>query len=250
MLTCSRSPPTSTPRIATRRRRAGAQRGAQRAGRERGKRRRVAGRARASLRARGPRRSPPAHEDLRAMLGVAQHASSSLKREVERLRRIATATAVSGTRAATARTAGRPRSERSHRRSTPTSTSASRISSGDPRGDPRAAESYVPFFDWGDVDVLDVGCGRGEFLELLDAAGIPARGIDLNHEMAELCRARGLDVTEADAVGYLASLPDAFARRPVRRPGRRAPRSPATCCASSIWRSTSSTPAARSCSRR
>jgi O-antigen chain-terminating methyltransferase len=68
-------------------------------------------------------------------------------------------------------------------------------------------ESYVPFFA-GASDVLDVGCGRGEFLELLAANGIAARGIDLNHEMAESCQARGLDVTEADAVGYLASLPD------------------------------------------
>ena len=57
--------------------------------------------------------------------------------------------------------------------------------------------------------MLDVGCGRGEFLELLAGAGVRARGIDLNHEMAEVCRARGLDVTEADAVGYLSTLPDA-----------------------------------------
>jgi len=57
--------------------------------------------------------------------------------------------------------------------------------------------------------VLDVGCGRGEFLELLAASGISARGIDSNHEMAELCRARGLDVAEADAATYLAALPDA-----------------------------------------
>jgi len=69
-------------------------------------------------------------------------------------------------------------------------------------------EAYLPLFK--DVgDVLDVGCGRGEFLELLAAAGIRARGIDLNHEMAEQCQARGLDVTEADAVGYLSGLPDA-----------------------------------------
>src|SRR6185503_14299288 len=53
------------------------------------------------------------------------------------------------------------------------------------------------------------GCGRGEFLDLLAAHGIRARGIDLNHEMAETCRARGLDVTEADAVGYLSTIPDA-----------------------------------------
>jgi SAM-dependent methyltransferase len=68
-------------------------------------------------------------------------------------------------------------------------------------------ESYLPIFA-GASDVLDVGCGRGEFLELLAGAGVRARGIDLNHEMAELCRARGLDVSEADAVGYLQTLPD------------------------------------------
>jgi len=68
-------------------------------------------------------------------------------------------------------------------------------------------EDYLPLFK-GAVDVLDVGCGRGEFLELLTESGVTARGIDLNHEMAEQCQARGLDVTEADAVGYLSSLPD------------------------------------------
>ena len=57
--------------------------------------------------------------------------------------------------------------------------------------------------------MLDVGCGRGEFLDLLREAGIGARGLDLNHEMVEACRARGLDVVEGDLVGYLAALPDA-----------------------------------------
>jgi O-antigen chain-terminating methyltransferase len=60
----------------------------------------------------------------------------------------------------------------------------------------------------GAQDVLDVGCGRGEFLELLAGAGISARGIDLNHEMAELCRSRGLNITEADAVAYLSGIDD------------------------------------------
>ena len=50
--------------------------------------------------------------------------------------------------------------------------------------------SYLPFFE-GASDVLDVGCGRGEFLELLAGAGISGRGLDLNHEMVETCRARG-----------------------------------------------------------
>jgi len=57
-------------------------------------------------------------------------------------------------------------------------------------------------------DVLDVGCGRGEFLDLLAARGVPARGIDLNYEMVEICRGRGLDVTHGDALTYLRGLAD------------------------------------------
>lgn len=68
-------------------------------------------------------------------------------------------------------------------------------------------ESYLPTFDGAD-DVFDVGCGRGEFLDLLRARGIRARGIDLNPEMVEVARARGLDVAHADAVRYLDSLDD------------------------------------------
>ena len=67
--------------------------------------------------------------------------------------------------------------------------------------------AYLPSFA-GARDVLDLGCGRGEFLDLLRQEGIPARGVDLNHEMAEGCRERGLDVVQGDGVAYLASLPD------------------------------------------
>jgi SAM-dependent methyltransferase len=67
---------------------------------------------------------------------------------------------------------------------------------------------YVARFA-GATDVLDVGCGRGEFLELLRDAGIPARGVDLNTEMVERCLAKGLDVISGDALAYLAELPDA-----------------------------------------
>ncbi|HET7618428.1 MAG TPA: class I SAM-dependent methyltransferase [Vicinamibacterales bacterium] len=66
---------------------------------------------------------------------------------------------------------------------------------------------YLPMFT-GASDVLDVGCGRGEFLDLLSQHGITARGIDLNHEMVEACRSRGLSVDEADAVAYLTGLAD------------------------------------------
>jgi SAM-dependent methyltransferase len=69
-------------------------------------------------------------------------------------------------------------------------------------------EGYVSYFD-GSSDVLDVGCGRGEFLDLLKLHGIKARGIDFNDAMVQECRALGLDVTRADAVSYLKTLPDA-----------------------------------------
>lgn len=68
-------------------------------------------------------------------------------------------------------------------------------------------ESYLPVFA-GAADVLDIGCGRGEFIGLLHASGVSARGLDLNHEMVEVCRAKGLDVAEGDALGYLHALPD------------------------------------------
>ncbi len=60
----------------------------------------------------------------------------------------------------------------------------------------------------GQSDVLDVGCGRGEFLDLLRDAGVPATGLDLNPEMVEVCRARGLDAKVGDARTYLQAVPD------------------------------------------
>ncbi|MCC7126739.1 MAG: class I SAM-dependent methyltransferase, partial [Acidobacteria bacterium] len=57
-------------------------------------------------------------------------------------------------------------------------------------------------------DVLDIGCGRGEFLHLLRERGVRARGVDLNHEMVALCTAAGLNVTEQDALGYLRDRDD------------------------------------------
>lgn len=59
------------------------------------------------------------------------------------------------------------------------------------------------------ADVLDIGCGRGEFLGMLRERGVSGRGLDANREMVAVCRSRGLDVAEGDAVGYLLSLPDA-----------------------------------------
>jgi O-antigen chain-terminating methyltransferase len=72
----------------------------------------------------------------------------------------------------------------------------------------RRIEDYLPLFD-GASNVLDIGCGRGELLEMLKARGVSARGVDLNPSMAEECRARGLDAEAGDALAYLERQPDA-----------------------------------------
>ena len=56
--------------------------------------------------------------------------------------------------------------------------------------------------------VLDIGCGRGEFLELLGAAGLQARGVELDDELARDAAARGLDVEVGDGLEILAAQPD------------------------------------------
>jgi SAM-dependent methyltransferase len=55
-------------------------------------------------------------------------------------------------------------------------------------------------------EILDLGCGRGEALELLREHGIAARGIDSSAEMVARCREKGLEVEKADLFGYLKSV--------------------------------------------
>ena len=72
------------------------------------------------------------------------------------------------------------------------------------RGKQRA---LVPIFA-GASDVLDLGCGRGEFLALLKEHRIGGRGVDANSAMIAAARQRGLDAVQADALEHLQSLPD------------------------------------------
>ncbi|MDN7931007.1 methyltransferase domain-containing protein [Burkholderia metallica] len=53
---------------------------------------------------------------------------------------------------------------------------------------------------------FDVGCGRGEWLELMIEAGFVASGVDLDDEMLEACRERNLPVSKGDAIAHLATL--------------------------------------------
>lgn len=64
--------------------------------------------------------------------------------------------------------------------------------------------------DFGEAaPVLDLGCGRGEFLLLLREAGLEARGVDVDPDMVAYARGEGLNVEQGDAVQYLASVADA-----------------------------------------
>jgi SAM-dependent methyltransferase/SOS-response transcriptional repressor LexA len=54
--------------------------------------------------------------------------------------------------------------------------------------------------------VIDVGCGRGEWLELLRDEGFVARGVDLNRIFLDGCRDLKLDVSEQDALSFLREL--------------------------------------------
>jgi SAM-dependent methyltransferase len=57
--------------------------------------------------------------------------------------------------------------------------------------------------------VADIGCGRGEWLDVLREKGLHALGIDINQTMVDLCVANGLGVVQADAVEYLRTRPQA-----------------------------------------
>ena len=83
------------------------------------------------------------------------------------------------------------------------------------RGDPeiiRERQSqYIPYIK--DVvtsgkPLLDLGCGRGEWLTVLRDSGIPATGIDSNRACIEDCNQLGLNVELADLVEYLNAIPE------------------------------------------
>ena len=54
--------------------------------------------------------------------------------------------------------------------------------------------------------LLDVGCGRGEFLKLVEGYGIRAKGVDITQAMVEECRRKGLSAEHGDTLKYLESV--------------------------------------------
>jgi len=75
---------------------------------------------------------------------------------------------------------------------------------------------YLPFLEAHNIGrtgmpILDVGCGRGEWLELLRDHGLDARGVDANRLMVAQCLEQKLPATEGDAVAFLRGLaPDSL----------------------------------------
>ncbi|HEX5887633.1 MAG TPA: methionine biosynthesis protein MetW, partial [Pyrinomonadaceae bacterium] len=65
---------------------------------------------------------------------------------------------------------------------------------------------YLPYVK-DRAPVIDLGCGRGEWLELLTENGIAARGVENNPLQVRQCTDRGLDVAEQDLFAFLQSLP-------------------------------------------
>lgn len=57
-----------------------------------------------------------------------------------------------------------------------------------------------------EVKALDIGCGRGEWISLLNENGFNARGIDINESMVKVASQKGLNAAVNDALGELKSL--------------------------------------------
>jgi len=69
---------------------------------------------------------------------------------------------------------------------------------------------YLPIVQAVDSDkpVLDLGCGRGEWLDLLAAGGVRAIGLDTNTSCVKECKDRGLNVEHAELIDYLSKAPE------------------------------------------
>lgn len=73
--------------------------------------------------------------------------------------------------------------------------------------------AYLPFIEplaqfAKGAPIIDLGCGRGEWLELMAETGFSAFGVDLDEGMLADCYERNLPVEHGDAIDYLATLPD------------------------------------------
>jgi SAM-dependent methyltransferase len=142
-------------------------------------------------------------EELRISIGVLQQATQTLKHELARVRQPTTGT-TSAPAGAVASTAPHGPAPDALGDKYVGFEDRFRGTSADIHD--RLSE-YVPIFA-GASNVVDLGCGRGEFLVLLQEHGISARGVDTNEAMVQICRDKGLQAEAADAVTFLRAQPD------------------------------------------
>ena len=149
-------------------------------------------------------------DHLSERVALADQRILALKREVEQLRASPPASVASDARDASAPPSGPPAAE--------SAAFGTRLGSltyvgfedrfrGSQDDIRTRVEDYLPILGSAS-DVLDVGCGRGELLDLLRRHGVTARGVDSNDAMVQLCRARGLDVERDEALRFLERQPD------------------------------------------
>ncbi len=100
-----------------------------------------------------------------------------------------------------------------------------RLEEGLRGGEPEVREALAPYVEYArrSAPVLDVGCGRGEFLELCRDAGIEASGYDTNARSVADLQARGINATIAAIPTCFARPRGRFGRVDLRRARRRAP---------------------------
>ncbi len=70
-------------------------------------------------------------------------------------------------------------------------------------------KKYVKYFQKGEL-VLDVGCGRGEFLELLKQNNIKGQGIDSDPQMIDLCLQKNLKAVNSSVMNHLSPLKEFY----------------------------------------
>jgi O-antigen chain-terminating methyltransferase len=72
----------------------------------------------------------------------------------------------------------------------------------------KAQERYATLFSTGPGTIVDIGCGRGEMLEVLLRAGHEVIGVDNDATMIQTCRARNLSVIQEDGIHWLERAAD------------------------------------------
>ncbi len=56
--------------------------------------------------------------------------------------------------------------------------------------------------------LLDIGCGRGEWLELLQEQGLHVYGVDINDTLVDQCQEQGLEAVVGEGLAHLRGLAD------------------------------------------